>query len=572
MRLQYAEQPFDVELRVDHPDLYKPEQVNPSFETDTAQGDVEAALDGSPVVIDRVYTTPMEFNSPMEPHATIAIHDGSSLTLYDSTQGPSSVRATIAPLFGLDEGQVHVIAPYVGGGFGSKGEAHAHIVLAGLAALTVLGRPVKLALTRQQMFSLVGYRTPTIQRVRLGADRDGTLRAISHEAFEQTAKLKEFAEQTAVASRLMYAAPARLTSHRLAPLDLPVPSWMRAPGEAPGMFAPEVALDELAEELGLDPIELRVRNEPETDPESGNPWSTRLVVECLRQGAERFGWSARAARPREVSRDGWLIGMGVASATYPVNRMPGCSATVIAREGGRYGVQIAATDIGQGAWTSLAQIAADALSVGLEQIELEIGDSKLPTASVAGGSSGTTTWGTAIVAAVEALRSEHGYHPEAGASATAEAPDNPEQDSYSMNAFGAHFAEAHVHQETGEIRVPRLLGVYDAGTIINPRLARSQFMGGMTMGLSMALHEHGMVDPQFGHVVNHDFAEYHIPVNADIGEIDVMWMDSFDPHTNPMGSKGIGEIGIVAWPAAVVNAIYNATGIRIRDLPVTPTR
>ena len=533
---------------------------------------MEAALDGSAVVIDRLYSTPMEFNNPMEPHATIAIHDGSSLTLYDSTQGASSVRATIAPLFGLDEDQVHVIAPYVGGGFGSKGTAHAHIVLAGLAALTVLGRPVKLALTRQQMFSLVGYRTPTIQRIRLGADRDGALQAISHEAFEQTSKIKEFAEQTAVATRLMYAAVARSTSHRLAPLDVAVPSWMRAPGEAPGMFAPEVALDELAEELGIDPIELRVRNEPETDPESGNPWSTRRIVECLQQGAQRFGWSSRASRPREVSRDGWLIGMGVASATYPVNRMPGSSATITALQGGRYAVQIAAADIGQGAWTSLGQIAADALSVALDDIELEIGDSHLPTASVAGGSSGTTSWGSTIVAAVEAFRDEHGEDPEEGASSTAETPENPDQDKYSMSAFGAHFAEAHVHADTGEIHVPRLLGVYDVGTIINPRLARSQFMGGMTMGLSMALHEHAIVDPQFGHVINHDLAEYHMPVNADINEIDVMWLDSFDPHTNPMGSKGIGEIGIVGMAAAVVNAIYNATGIRVRDLPVTPDK
>jgi xanthine dehydrogenase YagR molybdenum-binding subunit len=508
----------------------------------------------------------------MEPHATIAIHDGSSLTLYDSSQGVHSVRSTIAPLFGLDPEQVHVSSPFVGGGFGSKGNPHAHIVLAAMGALSMLGRPVKLALTRQQMFALVGYRTPTIQHVRLGADADGHLQAISHEVIEQTSRIKEFAEQTAVATRIMYAASNRMTSHRLVPLDVAVPSWMRAPGECPGMFAPEVAIDELAELCGLDPIELRVRNEPDLDPSTGNPWSTRRLVECLRDGADRFGWARRDPIPGSVRDGAWQIGLGVASATYPVNRIPGSVARISFGENDLYTVQIGSADIGQGAWTTLAQVAASALSVPIGQIELEIGDTSLPVASVAGGSSGMTSWGSAIVAAAERFRDQFGSEPSAGDEVSAEMPDNEYTDDFAMHAFGAQFAEVRVDADTGEIRVSRMLGVFDAGRIINPRLARSQFIGGMTMGLSMALCENSIVDPRFGHVITHDFADYHIPVNADVRDVEAHWLDGHDPYTNPMGSKGIGEIGIVGMAAAIANAAYNATGIRLRDLPITPDK
>jgi xanthine dehydrogenase YagR molybdenum-binding subunit len=419
------------------------------------------------------------------------------------------------------------------------------------------------------MFTLVGYRTPTIQRIRLGADRDGRLQAISNQVVEQTSRIKEFAEQTGVPTRIMYASPNRLTTHRLAPLDVPVPSWMRAPGECPGMFAPEVAMDELAELCDLDPIELRVRNEPERDPDTGNPWSTRRLVDCLREGAERFEWGQRDPAPASVHRGDWLIGYGVASSTYPVNRMPGSAARISFGDDDVYTVQIGSSDIGQGTWTALAQIAADALSVSMEQITLEIGDTSFPSATVAGGSSGITSWGSAIVAAAESFREQFGSDPSTGDEATAETPENEDEENFAMHAFGAQFAEVHVHADIGEIRVPRMLGMFDAGRIINPRLARSQFIGGMTMGLSMALHENSVIDPRFGHVVNHDFAEYHIPVNADVRDIDAYWLDGHDPHTNPMGSKGIGEIGIVGAAPAIANAIYNATGIRIRDLPIT---
>jgi xanthine dehydrogenase YagR molybdenum-binding subunit len=423
-------------------------------------------------------------------------------------------------------------------------------------------------MTRQQMFALVGYRTPTIQRIRLGANDDGRLLAISHEVIEQTSRIKEFAEQTAVATRMMYASPNRLTSHRLARLDVAVPSWMRAPGESPGMFAPEVALDELAERCGVDPIELRVRNEPETDPDTGNPWSSRRLVECLREGADRFGWDQRDPTPASVRRDGWLVGCGVASSTYPVNAIPG-SVARIRFDADRYTVSIGSADMGQGSWTSLAQIAGDALSVPADQVQMEIGDTALPFASVAGGSSGITSWGSAIVASAQKFRKRFGDDPSDGDQVESDAPQNEDAESYAMHAFGAQFAEVQVHADTGEIRVARMLGMFDGGRIINPLLARSQFIGGMTMGLSMALHENSIVDPRFGHVVTHDFAEYHIPVNADVREMQAHWLDGEDPHTNPMGSKGIGEIGIVGAAAAIANATYNATGIRVRDLPIT---
>lgn len=569
VQVTHAGQAHDVELRPDRHDLYAPEKVNPDLPTDTDDGDVDAALASAEVVVDATYTTPMEHNNPMEPHTTVAIWADGELTLYDSTQGVHSIRSSLAPVFGLDPQRIRVIAPYVGGGFGSKGEAHAHVALAGLAAQAVPGRPVKFALTRQQMFSLVGYRTPTIQRIRLGADRQGHLTAIVHEVVEQTAKIKEFAEQSAVPTRIMYASRNRRTTHRLAALDVPVPSWMRAPGETPGMFAGEVAMDELAIACGLDPIELRIRNEPDIDPESGKPWSGRNLIGCLREGARRFGWERRDPSPGTRRRDGWLCGIGVASSTYPGFSIPGSRATIRYGEDQRYVVRIGAADIGTGTWTALSQIAADALGCPVEAIRLEIGDTALPMASVEGGSSGITSWGSTIVAAARALRAQHGANPADGAEIGADMPENPDAESFAIHSFGAQFAEVQVNSDTGEIRVPRMLGVFSVGRIINPRTARSQFIGGMTMGLSMALHEASVMDPRFGHVVNHDFAGYHIATNADVGELDVIWLDESDPHSNPMGSRGIGEIGIVGAAAAIANAAYNATGIRIRDLPLT---
>jgi xanthine dehydrogenase YagR molybdenum-binding subunit len=571
VHVSYDEEPHDVQLRADHDDLYAPEQVNASYPTDTEEGDFDREFPSAAVKLDETYSTPMEHHNPMEPHTTVALWDAGDLTVYESTQGSHWVRDALAQVFGLDRDRVRVVAPHVGGGFGSKAP-HANTILAVLAAQMVQGSPVKFALTRQQMFSGVGYRTPTIQRIRLGADPEGRLTAICHDVIEQTARTKEFAEQTAVATRTMYATHSRRTTHRLAALDVPVPSWMRAPGEAPGMFALESAMDEMAIRCGVDPIEFRIRNEPEIDAETGLPYSSRNLVACLREGARRFGWAGRDARPRARQEGRWYVGTGVASSTFPVFRLPGSVARISHVGDGHYVVEIGAADIGTGTWTALAQIAADALGAGVEDIDLRIGDTTLPAASVAGGSSGITSWGSAIFEAVRVFRDRHGYSPSEGDRAEASTPDNPEADSYAMHAFGACFAEARVDADIGEVRIPHVTGVFAAGRIINPKTARSQIIGGMTMGLGMALHEESLVDPRFGHVQNHDFASYHIPANADAGQFDIAFLEEEDPHVNPMGSKGIGEIGIVGSSAAVANAVYHATGTRVRDLPITPAK
>ncbi|HET7303445.1 MAG TPA: xanthine dehydrogenase family protein molybdopterin-binding subunit, partial [Segeticoccus sp.] len=349
VRVTYEQEPHDAELSAERDDLYVPDDVS-GFPTDTRDGDVAAALERAEATVQQTYTTPAEHNNPMEPHTTVATWDGDHLLLHTSTQGVHVVRSALAPLFGLETGQVRVVSPYVGGGFGSKGKPHAPAVLAALAARLVPGRPVKLALTRRQMFELVGYRTPTISRVRLAADHEGRLSAISHEVVEQTSTVYEFLEQTAVPSRTMYAAPNRLTTHRVARLDVPVPFWMRAPGECPGMFGPEVAMDELAEECGLDPVELRIRNDTQTDPDSGKPFSHRDLVGCLREGARRFGWDRRDPRPGTGREGEWLIGTGVASATYPGNTQQGTRVRIRFSDG-RYVVQLGAADIGTGTWT-----------------------------------------------------------------------------------------------------------------------------------------------------------------------------------------------------------------------------
>lgn len=566
VRVVYDVEPHHSALRADDPALYAPDQLNAGFTTDTEDGDVDAAFASAAHAVDRVYSTPALHNSPMEPHATIARWDDGRLTVWDSNQAPSGVAASLATAFGLESDDVHVVTQHVGGGFGSKGSARPNVVLAALAARAT-NRAVKLAVTRQMMFSLVGYRTPTIQHVRLAADVDGRLLAIEHATVEQSSTIVEFAEQTGESTRHMYAAPARRVTHRLARLDMPSPRWMRAPGEAPGMFAVESAIDELAVVAGVDPIELRIRNEPDVDPASGDLFSSRQFVGCLREGAQRFGWTGRTSG----LRNGTLVGHGVAGATYPVNVMPS-SARVSVDDDGRYSVEIAAADIGQGARTVLRQIAADALGVDVDVVTVHLGDSTLPTASVAGGSAGTSSWGWAITDAARDLRGRLGRTdgvPAGGLSVEFDTTELlAERVTRPRHAFGAQFVEVHVDPVTAEVRVERALGVFAVGRIMNSRLARSQLLGGMTMGLSMGLMEGGVLDERFGQWMNHDLAEYHVATNADIRSIEAHWLDEDDDDLNPMGGKGIGEIGIVGIAAAVTNAVFDATGVRIRDLPV----
>ncbi len=564
--------PHDVVLHAEHPRLREPETVNPGYPSRTEQGDPDRALAEAEVVLDETYSTPAEHNNPMEPHAALAMWQDGSLVVYDSSQGAPIERGILAQVFALEPDQVRVISEHVGGGFGSKGSPRPQVVLAALAA-KALGRPVKVAVTRQQMFALVGYRTPTIQRLRLGARRDGTLEAIVHEASMQTSTLHQFAEQAAICSRSMYAAPNIRTVHRLAALDVPTPSWMRAPGETPGMYALESAIDELSVKVGVDPVELRIRNEPEVDPETGNRWSSRNLVACLREGSERFGWQPRDPTPGVRCDGRWLVGTGVAASVFPAFRRPS-SAIARAEVDGTYTVQIGAADIGTGARTVLTQVAADELEEPLERVRVEIGDSALPFAFLAGGSGGTASWGSAVVLACRELRARLSAGEQAPLEVSADTTEEIERQRQDVSryAFGAQFAEVRVDVDTGEVRVPRLLGAFAAGRILNPKTARSQFIGGMTWGLSMALFEESLMDREFGDYINHDFAQYHVPACADVHDIDAFWVEDEDPDLNPMGSKGIGEIGIVGTAAAIAGAVYHATGRRVRDLPIVPAK
>ncbi|MDP9640018.1 xanthine dehydrogenase YagR molybdenum-binding subunit [Rhodococcus cercidiphylli] len=556
----------DNTLSADHSSLYAPESVNAGFPTDVTIGDPDAALTTAEHVVDNWYSTAPMHNSPMEPHATTAQWSDGVLTVWDSTQAPSGVQGDLATAFGLEPANVRVIAENVGGGFGAKGSTRPNAVLAAMAARAT-GKTVKLVLPRQALFDVVGYRTPTLNHVRLGADSSGRLQVIAHDSFQQTSTIFEFCEQTSESTRHIYASPNRATTHRLASLDVGTPRWMRAPGEAPGMFAVETAIDELATATGIDPIELRIRNEPDVDPASGNPFSSRSVVQCLREGAEKFGWDRRDSTPGRRREGNVLLGMGVATASYPVLISPSTAAARVEQDG-TITVSVAASDIGTGARTVLRQIAADALEVDADAVTLELGDSALPKAPGAGGSSGTSSWGWAVTKVCNALRDQGPLQP--GNSAEADTTDDVEaQKELARMAFGAQFAEVAVDVDTGEVRVRRMLGVFGIGKVMNPRLARSQLIGGMTFGLGMALMESGVVDHEFGGFANHDLAEYHIPACADVTDLEAVWIEEVDTELAPMGGKGIGEIGAVGSSAAIGNAVYNATGVRVRDLPIT---
>ncbi|MGW2177569.1 xanthine dehydrogenase family protein molybdopterin-binding subunit [Streptomyces sp. NPDC001732] len=576
LRITYETAGHDVVLTEDHPGLYVPEAVNGGYPAVRERGDTDRAFRAAPVQVDATYTIGPLHNHPMEPHATTARWDEDGhLTVHDSSQGSTTVRDSLAAAFGLRPHQVTAVSEHVGGGFGSKGTPRPQAVLAAMAARHT-GHPVKIALPRRQMATAVGHRAPTVQRVRLGAELDGTLTAVDHEIATHTSTVKEFVEQAAVPARVMYGSPAGRTVHRVAALDVPTPSWMRAPGEAPGMYALESAMDELAAALGMDPVELRVRNDPAYEPDSGRPFSSRGLTACLEAGAARFGWYDRDPRPAVHEEGPLLVGTGVAAATYPVY-ITACGASAHAAPDGSYLVRVNATDIGTGARTVLAQIAADVLGTPVDNVRTDIGSSELPDAPVAGGSAGTASWGWAVHKASTLLLRQLGEHtgplPERGLTATADTrQETAEESPYARHAFGAHFAEVAVDSRTGEARLRRMLGVFAAGRILNSRTARSQFIGGMTMGVGMALTEGSTVDPVFGDFTENDLASYHVPSCADVPEIEAHWIDEDDPHLNPMGSKGIGEIGIVGAAAAVGNAVRHATGIRLRSLPLTPDK
>ncbi|MEU1917142.1 xanthine dehydrogenase family protein molybdopterin-binding subunit [Streptomyces massasporeus] len=575
VRVTYDAEAHDVVLTASHPGVYVPEEASGGQPAIREQGDPDGAFGSSAARVDVAYRVPPLHNHPMEPHTSTARWEDGRLLVHTSSQGTGAVRTALAGLFGLPKERIVVTAEHVGGGFGSKGTPRPDVVLAAMAARET-GRPVTVALPRRYLPGVVGHRAPTLHRLRLGADEDGRLTALVHEVTTHTSRIKEYVEHAAVPARVMYAAPHRRTAHRVAALDVPSPSWMRAPGQAPGMYALESAMDELAGELGMDPIELRVRNEPDVEPDSGKPFSSRHLIDCLREGSRRFGWDGRDPRPG-TRRDGpQLLGTGVAAATYPVMVGPS-NAAARALPDGTFLVRINATDIGTGARTVLAQVGADALGVPLERVRIVVGSTELPSAPLAGDSSGTASWGWAVHDACARLArrlAEHaGPLPEQGLDARADTAGTADAESdFARHAFGAHFAEVAVDTVTGEVRVGRLLGVYAAGRILNARTARSQFVGGMTMGLGMALTEGSTMDATFGDFTESDLASYHVPAHADVAEIEAHWVDEEDSHLNPMGSKGIGEIGIVGTAAAIGNAVHHATGVRFRELPLTPDR
>ena len=569
--------------------------------------DAEAALASAPYRVDARYTTPRHNHNAIEPHAATLAWQGEQLIVHDASQGVAHTAWSLAQVFGLEEEQVHVTSPFVGGGFGGKC-LWQHQVLAAAAA-RLAGRPVRIALAREGVYRVVGGRTTTEQRVALGAQADGHFLALIHTGTVAMTKHNNMPEPFILPARCVYAADSFKLGVEVTRMDLLANTFMRAPGEAVGTFALESAVDELAEKLGMDPIDLRQRNEPDKDPIAGTPFSSRHLIEAYRTGAERFGWSQRHVRPGARREGEWLIGMGCATATYPYYRMPGGAARITLTKEGQASVEIAAHEMGMGTATVQAQVTAERLGLAMEQVTVRYGDSRLPGVVLAGGSQQTASIGAAVIAAQRLLVSEllalagndsplHGLKPdEVGArdgglckldeparfqryaailahagrgelSVEASAAPPLEMMHWSMHSFGAMFCEMRVNAVTGETRVSRFLGSFDCGRILNPKTAASQFRGGIIMGLGLALMEATHIDARNGRIMNPSLAEYHVPVHMDVPEIDVIWTDIADPHT-PMGAHGVGEVGITGVAAAVANAVYNACGKRVRDLPIT---
>jgi xanthine dehydrogenase YagR molybdenum-binding subunit len=606
-----APAPLTIEWSADGPNLYKPEKLGPHGDADTSRGNARQALAGARTRIEQTYTTPFENHNPMEMHATVSVWQGHDhLTVYDSTQGIFGVRKKLATVFDLPIENVRVISHFVGGGFGCKGSPWSHVVLSAMAA-QLARRPVKLMLTRQQMFSLVGHRPATLQRVTLAADAQGKLVAIRHVVTTPTSRFDEFIEPCSAQTRLLYACDNVDTTQRVVRLDIPTPTFMRAPGEATGTFALESAMDELAYALSIDPLALRTKNYALVDPQDAKPWSSKSLDACYQRGAERFGWARRPPQPRATREGHQLVGWGMATATYPAHQNP-ASAVARMRPNGSALVQAGSQDIGTGTYTIMAQLAADALGLPLERVRFELGDTAFPETPVSGGSATASSTGSAVKRAGVELSARlrdmaladprsplHGAPKEAielesgelfvrsdpkrrdsyasivarsglpEVAVRAETKEKEGREAFSHHGFGAHFVEVRVDEELGQVRVARWVGAFAVGRILNAKTARSQLLGGIVWGMGMALHEHTVRDNRSGRVVTRDLADYHVPVHADVPNLDVIMIDEADPHVNEIGVKGIGEIGITGAAAAIANAVYHATGRRVRDLPIT---
>jgi xanthine dehydrogenase YagR molybdenum-binding subunit len=569
----YNPSPGAFDLSAGLTSAYAPKAVNAGIATDSELGDFDASFAGAAVRVDEVYATPYQFAQPMEPHACLAWWDGDDVHARISSQVVGYACKAIAATLNIDPARVHVTSPFVGGGFGSKLGIHAETILAVLAARE-LRQPVKIHLTRDQIFQLVGVRPASHQQIRLAADRTGRLVAIGHEVTTFTSPVSEWCEQTAACTRSLYAAPNRRTRHRLTKLNLFRGEDVRAPGEGPGLLAIESAMDELAHALDIDPVELRLINEPKVDPERNIPFSERRLVDCLREGAKRFGWDRRKARPSSVRDDSWLVGMGMAAGIRFSAQAP-MKAKVSMGPDGVVVVKSDMTDIGTGTYTIAAQVAAETLGIPLERIRVELGNSDDPASAGSGASWGAANTSVAVERACTALKerldASSGIPPESieAEGASAEAWFSPMTTPYSIHCYAAYFAEVGVDGDTGEIRLRRMLGVFSAGRILNPKTARSQLIGGMTLGIAYALHEEGVVDLRSGAFANRDLAQYLVPVNADIPAIEAVLLDGFDDKANDLGVKGVGELGVCGSGAAVANAVFNATGVRVREFPIT---
>jgi xanthine dehydrogenase YagR molybdenum-binding subunit len=572
------------------------------------RGDAEAALAAAPFKVDNTYHTPFQNHNAMELHAATLAWDGDELTMHDCTQGVAHEAWSLAQIFGINEEQVHVSAPFVGGGFGGK-NLWQHQIL-GAAAAKIAGRPVRVVLSREGVYRVVGGRAMTEQRVAIGAQADGRFDALIQTGTTAKTPHNAMPEPFILPAMCLYSSGNVKLDVQAANMDILGNTFMRAPGEAVGTFALESAIDELAERMEIDPIELRMRNEPENDPTMGTPFSSRNLVEAYRSGAQRFGWNQRSTRPGTRREGEWLIGMGCATATYPYHRVAGGAVRMTLNKDGHATVAVAAHDMGMGTATVQTQVIAERLGLPLEHVTFTYGDTSHPGVVLAGGSQQTASIGAATIAAQRALVAElltlvsddsplagltpdnvdtmhggvlghldkpecretyvsilaHAQRDEVSVEATAPPPDETQQ--WSMHSYGALFCEVRVSSVTGETRVSRFLGSYDCGRILNPKTGASQLRGGIIMGLGLALMEETLLDGRNGRVMNPSLAEYHVPVHLDVPEIDVIWTDIPDPRA-PMGAHGIGEIGITGVGAAVANAVYNATGTRVRDLPIT---
>ena len=549
------------------------------------QGDADATFAASPVRIEGRYVQPREQHNAMEPHATVAAWDGERLTLWSKTQWVDNERDAIALVFGIPSTNVRVINPFVGGAFGASLRTWPHVTLAALAARHA-GRPVRLELTRRQLFYSVGFRGRAEQRVALGADRTGRLTALIQEGVGQTSAYEEFAEGMLTPAAATYATPNRRTGYRLVQMDTNTPCPMRGPGWATGLIAQEIAMDELAAALGMDPVALRLRNFAERDPRRGLPWSSNGLREAYRLGAERFGWDRRKPAPGSMRAGRYLVGIGMATAIYHAGRYPAeASATLFAD--GTAVVRSATSDMGAGTYTSITQVAADTLGLPLDRVRFELGDSDLPKAPEHGGSMTLTSIGNAMLDACLRLRAKLDGLPGGTAmdgvavlqaagldrlDADGAAQPGEEAKTHASMGFGAVFAEVRVDPDLGTVRVPRIVGAYDAGRIVNPKLAHSQCIGGMVGGIGMALLEEAEWDPRFGRVTNANLAEYLVPVCADVEELDAVFVPGDDRIMSPLGTKGVAELGLCGVAPAIANAVWHATGKRMRDLPITPDK